>query len=156
MAITTAMATSFKSELLQGIHNFHNGSGGGTTTTTGTGNTFKIALFTSSATMSASTTAYATTNEVSGTGYTAGGNTLTNVDPTTSGTTALTDFADTTWSSASITARGALIYNSSTTAGTANRAVAVLDFGADKTSTSGDFTIQFPAADASNAIIRIA
>ena len=156
MAITTAMATSFKSELLQGIHNFHNGSGGGTTTTTGTGNTFKIALYTSSATMSASTTAYATTNEVSGTGYTAGGNTLTNVDPTTSGTTALTDFADTTWSSSSITARGALIYNSSTTAGSANRAVAVLDFGADKTSTSGDFTVQFPAADASNAIIRIA
>ena len=156
MAITTAMATSFKSELLQGIHNFHNGSGGGTTTTTGTGNTFKIALFTSSATMSASTTAYATTNEVSGTGYTAGGNTLTNVDPTTDGTTGLTDFADTTWSSSSITARGALIYNSSTTAGSANRAVAILDFGADKTSTSGDFTIQFPAADASNAIIRIA
>ena len=156
MAITTAMATSFKAELLQGIHNFHNGSGGGTTTTTGTGNTFKIALYTSSATMSASTTAYATTNEVSGTGYTAAGNTLTNVDPTTSGTTALTDFADSTWSSSSITARGALIYNSSTTAGSANRAVAILDFGADKTSTSGDFTIQFPAADASNAIIRIA
>ena len=156
MAITTAMCTSFKSELLQGIHNFHNGSGGGTTTTTGTGNTFKIALFTSSATLSASTTAYATTNEVSGTGYTAGGNTLTNVDPTTSGTTALTDFADTTWSSSSITARGCLIYNSSTTAGTANRAVVVLDFGADKTSTSGDFTIAFPTADASNAIIRIA
>jgi hypothetical protein len=150
------MATSFKSELLQGIHNFHNGSGGGTTTTTGTGNTFKIALYTSSATMSASTTAYATTNEVSGTGYTAAGNTLTNVDPTTSGTTALTDFADSTWSSSSITARGALIYNSSTTAGSANRAVCALDFGADKTSTSGDFTIQFPAADASNAIIRIA
>jgi hypothetical protein len=156
MAITTAMCTSFKSELLQGIHNFHNGSGGGTTTTTGTGNTFKIALYTSSATLSASTTAYATTNEVSGTGYSAGGNTLTNVDPTTSGTTALTDFADTTWSSASITARGALIYNSSTTAGSANRAVCALDFGADKTSTSGDFVIQFPAADASNAIIRIA
>ena len=156
MAITQAVTTSFKSELLQGIHNFHNGSGGGTTTTTGTGNTFKIALFTSSATMSASTTAYATTNEVSGTGYTAGGNTLTNVDPTTSGTTALTDFADTTWSSSSITARGALIYNSSTTAGSANRAVVVLDFGADKTSTSGDFTVAFPTADASNAIIRIA
>jgi len=156
MAITTAMCTSFKSELLQGIHNFHNGSGGGTTTTTGTGNTFKIALYTSSATLAASTTAYATTNEVSGTGYSAGGNTLTNVDPTTSGTTALTDFADTTWSSASITARGALIYNSSTTAGSANRAVCALDFGADKTSTSGDFVIQFPAADASNAIIRIA
>ena len=158
MAITTAMCTSFKSELLQGIHNFHNGSGGGTTTSTGTGNTFKIALFTSSATLSASTTAYATTNEVSATGtnYTAGGNTLTNVDPTTSGTTALTDFADTTWSSSSITARGCLIYNSSTTAGTANRAVCALDFGADKTSTSGDFTVQFPTADASNAIIRIA
>jgi|TARA_R100000963_G_C4639889_1_gene103585 hypothetical protein len=158
MAITTAMATSFKSELLQGIHNFHNGSGGGTTTTTGTGNTFKIALYTSSATLAASTTAYATTNEVSATGtnYTAGGNTLTNVDPSTSGTTALTDFADTTWSTASLTARGALIYNSSTTAGSANRAVCSLDFGADKTSTSGDFTVQFPAADASNAIIRIA
>ena len=156
MAITTAMCTSFKSELLQGIHNFHNGSGGGTTTTTGTGNTFKLALFTSSATLSASTPAFATTNEVSGTGYTSGGNTLTNVDPTTSGTTALTDFADTTFSSSSITARGALIYNSSTTAGSANRAVVVLDFGADKTSTSGDFTIAFPTDDASNAIIRIA
>ena len=156
MAITQAVATSFKSELLQGIHNFHNGSGGGTTTTTGTGNTFKIALYTSSATLAASTTAYATTNEVSGTNYTAGGNTLTNVDPTASGTTALTDFADTTWSTATITANGALIYNSSTTAGSANRAVVVLAFGADKTSTAGDFTITFPAADASNAIIRIA
>jgi hypothetical protein len=156
MAITQAVATSFKSELLQGIHNFHNGSGGGTTTTTGTGNTFKIALYTSSATLAASTTAYATTNEVSGTNYTAGGNTLTNVDPSASGTTALTDFADTTWSSATITANGALIYNSSTTAGSANRAVVVLAFGADKTSTAGDFTIEFPAADASNAIIRIA
>lgn len=156
MAITQAVPTSFKSELLQGIHNFHNGSGGGTTTTTGTGNTFKIALYTSSATMSASTTAYSATNEVSGTGYTAAGNTLTNVDPTTSGTTALTDFADSTWSSSSITARGALIYNSSTTAGSANRAVLVLDFGADKTSTSGDFAIAFPTPDASNAIIRIA
>ena len=158
MAITTAMATSFKTELLQGIHNFQNGSGGGTTTTTGTGNTFKIALYTSSATLSASTTAYATTNEVSATGtnYTAGGNTLTNVTPTSSGTTGFTDFADSTWSSSTITARGALIYNSSTTAGSANRAVCALDFGADKTSTSGDFVIQFPTADASNAIIRIA
>lgn len=156
MAITQAVATSFKSELLQGIHNFHNGSGGGTTTTTGTGNTFKIALYTSSATLAASTTAYATTNEVSGTNYTAGGNTLTNVDPSASGTTALTDFADTTWSSATITANGALIYNSSTTAGSANRAVVVLAFGGDKTSTAGDFTVSFPAADASNAIIRIA
>ena len=156
MANTQAVTTSFKSELLQGIHNFHNGSGGGTTTTTGTGNTFKVALYTSSSTMSASTTAYATTAEVSGTGYTAGGNTLTNVDPTTSGTTALTDFADSTWSSATVTANGALIYNSSTTAGSANRAVVVLAFGGDKTSTAGDFTIQFPTADASNAIIRIA
>ena len=158
MAITTAMCTSFKSELLQGINNFHNGSGGGTTTTTGTGNTFKIALYTSSATLAATTTAYATTNEVSdtGTNYTAGGNTLANVDPTTSGTTAYTDFDDTTWSSSTITARGALIYNSSTTAGSANRAVCALDFGADKTSTSGDFTIAFPTDDASNAIIRIA
>jgi len=156
MAITQAVATSFKSELLQGIHNFHNGSGGGTTTTTGTGNTFKIALYTSSATLAASTTAYATTNETSGTNYTAGGNTLTNVDPSASGTTALTDFADTTWSSATVTANGALIYNSSTTAGSANRAVVVLAFGGDKTSTAGDFTVSFPAADASNAIIRIA
>ena len=156
MAHTQAVTTSFKSELLQGIHNFHNGSGGGTTTTTGTGNTFKIALYTSSSTMAASTTAYSTTNEVSGTNYSAGGNTLTNVDPSTSGTTALTDFADTTWSSATITANGALIYNSSTTAGSANRAVVVLAFGGDKTSTAGDFTVTFPAADSSNAIIRIA
>ena len=156
MAIDQAMCTSFKQEILQGIHNFTNGSGGGTTTTTGSGNTFKIALYTSSASLGAGTTAYTTSNEVSGTGYTAAGNTLTNVTPTTSSTTALTDFADTTWSSSTITARGALIYNSSTTAGTANRAVVVLDFGADKTSTNGDFTIQFPAAGASTAIIRIA
>jgi hypothetical protein len=156
MAITQAMTTSFKQEILQGIHNFTNGSGGGTTTTTGTGNVFKIALYTSSATLSAATTTYSTSNEVSGTNYTAGGNTLTNVTPTTSSTTALTDFADTTWSSSTITARGALIYNSSTTAGTADRAVVVLDFGADKASTSGDFVIQFPAASASEAIIRIA
>jgi hypothetical protein len=156
MAITQAICTSFKQEILQGIHNLTNGSGGGTTTTTGTGNTFKLALYTSSATLGASTTAYSTTNEVSGTGYSAGGGTLTNVTPTTSGTTALTDFADLTFSSATITARGALIYNSSTTAGSADRAVLVLDFGGDKTSTAGDFTIQFPTADASNAIIRIA
>jgi len=142
MAITQAMATSFKQELLTGTHNFTNG----------TGDTFKIALFTSSATLGASTTAYSTSNEVSGTGYTAGGNTLTNVTPTTSGTTAFTDFADTTWSTATITARGALIYNSTDS----DKAVVVLDFGSDKTSTAGDFTIQFPTADASNAIIRIA
>jgi len=142
MAITQAMPTSFKQEILVGTHNF----------TTSTGDTFKIALYTSSATLGAGTTAYSATNEVSGTGYVAGGNTLTSVTPTTSGTTALVDFADTSWSNASFTARGALIYNSSKS----NRAVAVLDFGADKTVSSGTFTIQFPAADASNAIIRIA
>lgn len=142
MAITQAMATSFKQELLTGTHDFTNS----------TGDTFKIALFTSSATLGAGTTAYSTSNEVSGTGYTAGGNTLTNVTPSSSGTTAFTDFADTTWSSATITARGALIYNSTDS----NKAVVVLDFGSDKTSTNGDFTIQFPTADASNAIIRIA
>ena len=156
MAISQALCTSFKQEILQGIHNFTNGSGGGTTTSTGTGNTFKIALFTSSASLGAGTTAYADSNQVSGTGYSAGGNTLTNVTPKVSSTTALTDFADTTWSSSTITARGALIYNSSTTAGSANRAVAVLDFGSDKTTSAGDFTITFPTADASSAIIRIA
>lgn len=136
------MCTSFKVELLQAVHNF----------TASTGNTFKIALYTSSATLGASTTAYSTTNEVTGTGYTAGGNTLTNVTPTSSGTTAFTDFADTTWTTATITANGALIYNSSQS----NKAVAVLAFGSDKTSTAGDFTIVFPTADASNAIIRLA
>lgn len=142
MAISQAMCTSFKVELLQGVHNF----------TTSTGDTFKIALYTSSATLGASTTAYTVSDEVSGTGYTAGGNTLTNVTPTSSGTTAFTDFADTTWTTATITARGALIYNSTES----NKAVAVLDFGSDKTSTAGNFTIVFPTADASNAIIRIA
>ena len=143
MAISQAMCTSFKTELLTGTHDFTNS----------TGNTFKIALYTSSATLDATTTAYSATNEVSGSGYTATGNTLTNVTPTSSGTTAYTDFADTTWSSATITANGALIYND-TAAG--DPAVAVLAFGGDKTSTNGDFTIQFPTADASNAIIRIA
>ena len=142
MAISQAMCTSFKVELLQGVHDF----------TASTGDTFKIALYTSSATLGASTTAYTVSNEVSGTGYTAGGNTLTNVTPTSSGTTAFTDFADTTWSAATITARGALIYNSTES----DKAVCVLDFGSDKTSTAGNFTIVFPTADASNAIIRIA
>jgi hypothetical protein len=142
MAISQAMCTSFKKELLEAVHNFKNSGG----------DTFKIALYTSSASLGAATTAYSTTNEISGTGYTAGGNTLTRVDPSSSGTTGFTDFADTTWSSATITARGALIYNNTDS----NKAVAVLDFGADKASTAGDFTIQFPAADASNAIIRIA
>ena len=156
MAISQAMCTSFKQEMLQGIHNFTSGSGGGTTTSTGTGNAFKVALYTSSATLDATTTLYSATNETTGTAYVAGGAALTNVTPTTSSTTALTDFSDVTWSSSSITARGALIYNSSTTAGTANRAVLVLDFGSDKTSSSGDFTITFPTADSSSAIIRIA
>ena len=142
MAISQALCTSFKVALLNGEMDF----------SSDTSLTFKVALYTSSATLGAATTAYTVTNEVSGTGYTAGGNTLTNVTPTSSGTTAFTDFADTTWSSATITARGALIYNSTE----ADAAVVVLDFGADKTSTAGDFTIQFPTADASNAIIRIA
>jgi hypothetical protein len=143
MAISQAMCTSFKSELLTAEHNF-SASGG---------NTFRIALYTSSATLDATTTAYSATNEVSGTGYTAAGNALTNVNPTTSGTTAFTDFADTTWSSSTLTANGALIYNDSHAS---DAAVCVLAFGGDKTSTNGDFTIQFPTPDASNAIIRIA
>ena len=142
MAITTALCTSFKKEVLEALHDF-NVSGG---------STFKIALYTSSATLGAATTVYSTSNEVVGTGYTAGGATLTNIDPTISGTTAFADFADVTFTNASITAAGALIYNSSQS----NKAVAVLSFGGDKTSTNGDFVIQFPAADASNAIIRIA
>lgn len=149
MAITQAMATSFKVEILNGIHAF------GTTVVRGatTPDTFKIALFTSSATLDATTTAYSTTNEVPSTGnYTAGGNTLTTVAPTSSGTTAFLDFNDTTWSTSTITANGALIYNSTQS----NRAAAVLAFGSDKSSSGGNFTIQFPVADASNAIIRIA
>tara|TARA_R110002020_G_scaffold235885_2_gene448206 strand:+ start:863 stop:1297 length:435 start_codon:yes stop_codon:yes gene_type:complete len=137
------MCTSFKKELLEAVHNFKNSGG----------STFKIALYTNSASFDATTTAYTTSNEVTGTGYTAGGNTLTRVDPTSSGTTAFTDFADTTWSSSTITARGAMIYNDSASG---NPAVVILDFGSDKTSTNGDFTVVFPTADASNAIIRIA
>lgn len=142
MAITTAMCTSFKKEVLEALHDFNITAG----------SVFKIALYTSAATLDASTTVYSTTNEVVGTGYTAGGNTLTNINPVTSGTTGFADFADTTWTSATITAAGALIYNSSQS----NKAVAVLSFGGDKTSTNGDFVVQFPVADASNAIIRIA
>ena len=137
------MCTSFKKELLEAKHDFLNSGG----------DTFRLALYTNSATFTAATTAYTSTNEVSGTNYTAKGNSLTRVDPTTSGTTALTDFADTTWSSATITARGALLYNDSASG---DPTCLVLDFGADKVSTAGDFTVQFPAADASNAIIRIA
>lgn len=150
MAITQAMATSFKSEILTATHNF----GTAPTRATTTADTFKIALYTSSATLSAATTAYTTSNEVAtGGGYTAGGNTLTiSTTPTTSGTTAYLSFSNTTWSASTITANGALIYNSTQS----NKAVAVLAFGSDKSSSSGDFTIQFPTADASNAIIRIA
>ena len=142
MAITTAMCTSFKPELLKELHDF---SAAG-------GNAFKMALYTSTATLGAATTVYSATNEISGTGYTAGGNTLTNVEPTSSGTTGFADFADTQWTSATFTANGALIYNSTN----ANRAVSVHAFGGDQSVTAGTFAISFPAADASNAIIRIA
>jgi len=138
------MCTSFKKELMTATHNFTNSSG----------NTFKLALYTNSASFNAATTAYTATNEVSASGsYSAGGGALTNVTPTSSGTTGFTDFADITFTSATITARGALIYNDTASG---DPTVVVLDFGADKTSTSGDFQVVFPTADASNAIIRIA
>ena len=147
MAITSAICTSFKKELLERKHDFN----------TTSGHTFKIALYTSSATLGAATTDYSATNEVVGTGYTAGGTALTNIDPATSGTTAFIDFADATWPSATITAAGALIYNTTSDGGTGTTdAVAVISFGGDKTSTNGDFVVQFPVADASNAIVRIA
>ena len=151
MAITQAMCTSFKKELLEGVHNFKNSGG----------DTFKLALYaegsggksSTTATLGATTTALVTTGEVASSGtYATGGGTLTRVDPSSSGTTALTDFADLSFTTATITAMGALIYNSSDS----NKAVAVLDFTSNKTSTAGTFTIQFPTADASNAIIRIA
>ena len=142
MAITSTFTTSFKKELLEATHNF-SASGG---------NSFKLALYTSSASLGAGTTAYTSTNEVSGTNYTATGAALTNVAPTSSGTTGFTDFSDLTFSNATITARGCLIYNDTNS----DKAVAAIDFGGDKTSTSGDFTIVFPAAAASTAIIRIA
>ena len=159
MAFTgsNALCTSFKKELLEGVHNFKNSGG----------NTFKLALFTNSQAgndnlggsgtdMDATVTAYSSSasNEVSNSGdYTAGGGSLTRVDPTTSSTTAFTDFSDLTFGSATITARGALIYNDSASG---DPAVCILDFGSDKSSSSGNFTIVFPTADASNAIIRIA
>lgn len=157
MAITQAMATSFKAELMLGAHDFR---------VTG-GDTFKIALYTSSATIDANTTSYAATNEVTGTNYTAGGNTLANLgvvtsNNTTSTGTGFTDFSDTTWANSTITARGALIYNTTPSANSnanttlTNAAVAALDFGSDKTSTAGDFTIIFPTATNTTAIIRIA
>jgi len=140
MAITQGMATSFKVQLLNGVQNF-------------SADTFKIALYTSSATLGESTTAYSATNEVASTGnYTAGGNTLTvNVTPTSTGNVAYVSFANTTWANATITANGALIYNNTRS----NAAVAVLAFGGDKTSTNGTFAINFPTADASSAIIRL-
>ena len=146
MAITSAVCTSFKVELLKGVHDF----------TATTGNTFKIALYTSDATLGASTTAYTTSNEItntSGTAYTAAGATLTSVTPVASSTTAVCDFADVSYSSATFTANGALIYNDTATGDPACVSIA---FGGDKTVTSGTFTIQFPTADATNAIIRLA
>ena len=138
------MCTSFKVELMKGVHNF----------TTGTGNEFKLALYDNSASFTAATTAYTATNEVSASGsYSAGGGALTNVTPTSTGTTAFTDFADLSFTSATITAYGAMIYNN-TAAG--DPSVCILDFGGAKTSTSGTFTIIFPPADSTSAIIRIA
>ena len=137
------MCTSFKKELLEGVHNFKNSGG----------DTFRLALYTNSASLDAGTTTYVTGGEVSHSSYNTTGQPLTRQDPTTSGTTAFTDFSDLTFQNATITARGALIYNDTASN---DAAVVVLDFGADKTSTAGDFTIQFPTADASNAIIRIA
>ena len=151
MAISQAMVTSFKVEILDAVHNF----GTGVVRASTAADTFKIALYTSSATLSAATTAYTTTDEVSssGTNYTAGGQTLTiSQVPTSTGTTAWLDFDDVTWASATLTANGALIYNATQS----NKAVAVLAFGGDKTSTAGNFTIQFPAATSTTAILRIA
>jgi hypothetical protein len=142
VAISTAFCTSFKQGLMQGLHDFDNPGG----------NTFKIALYTSAATLGASTTAYTTSDEVAtGGNYSAGGNTLVSVTPTTSGTTAFVDFADTTWSNSTITANGALIYNSNSS----NASCVVLAFGSDKSTSNGDFQIVFPTANATDAIIRI-
>ena len=143
MAISQAMCTSFKKELMTATHNFTNSSG----------NTFNLALYTNSASLGAATAAYTSSNETSGTGYSAKGAALTNVTPTSSGTTGLTDFSDLTFSTVSITARGAMIFNESATG---DPAVCILDFGSDKSASSGDFTVQFPIANSSAAIIRIA
>tara|TARA_R100000935_G_scaffold10233_2_gene20451 strand:+ start:1436 stop:1861 length:426 start_codon:yes stop_codon:yes gene_type:complete len=141
MAITSTLTTSFKKELLEATHNFATG-----------GNAFKLALYTSSATLGATTTAFTTTGQASGTNYTSGGAALTKVAPTSAGTTGFTDFADLTFGTATVTARGCMIYNDTNS----DKSVATIDFGGEKTSTSGDFTIVFPAAAASTAIIRIA
>ncbi len=142
MAITSTLTTSFKKELLEAVHNF-SASGG---------NSFKLALYTSSATLGATTTAFTTTGQSSGTNYTSGGSALTNIAPTSSGTTGFCDFSDLTFGTATVTARGCMIYNDTNS----DKSVATIDFGGDKTSTAGDFTIVFPAAAASTAIIRIA
>jgi hypothetical protein len=141
------MATSFKQQLLEAVHDFR---------LTG-GDTFKLALYDNNASFTAATTTFTTTDEVPDSGsYASGGGTLTRIDPTTSGTTAFVDFQDLSFTSATINARGALIYNSTPTHTYTNPVVAVLDFGSDKISTTGTFTIQFPTPDASNAILRIA
>ena len=143
MAITSAICTSFKVEILKGVHNF----------TASTGDTFNLALYTSSATLGAGTTAYTTSQEVTGTGYTAKGNALTSVTPVADGTTAVCDFADTSFTSATFVANGCLIFNDSATG---DPAVCAVAFGGDKTVSSGTFTIQFPNAAATTAIVRIA
>ena len=143
MAITSEICNSFKVEILTGVHNF----------TASTGDTFNLALYTSTATLDKDTTAYSSTNEISGTGYTAKGNALTSVTPVLSSDTAVCDFANTSWTSASFTANGCLIFNDDVAG---DPAVCAIAFGGDKTVTSGTFTIEFPAADASNAIVRIA
>ena len=152
MAITSAICSSFKQELLEGKHDFQTSGSGG--------HSFKIALYTSSATLGASTTAYSATNEItntSGSAYSAGGAALTNTGVGLTSTTAFTDFSDVSYTSASFTANGALIYNTTTDGGSSTtNAVAVIAFGSDKTATNGTFTIQFPANDSSSAIIRLA
>ena len=141
------MATSFKQQLLEGVHDFRSAGG----------DTFKLALYDNSASFTAATTAYTSVNEVAASGsYTAGGGTLTNISPTTSGTTAFNDFADLSFTTATITAYGAMIYNTTPAHTYTNPTVVVLDFGGARTSTAGTFTIVFPTADAANAIIRIA
>jgi|TARA_R110000765_G_scaffold25472_2_gene62918 hypothetical protein len=141
MAITSAICSSFKQQILVEGHNLTNGA-----------DSIKLALYTSSATLGAGTTVYVTTGQVTGTNYSAGGAALTNVTPALSGTTAVCDFADLTFGTATVTARGCLLYNSTN----GNKALCAIDFGGDKTSTAGDFTVVFPTADASNAIIRLA
>ena len=142
MAITSAVCSSFKQQVLVGTHNL----------TASSGNSFKLALYTSSATLGAATTAFTTTGQASGTNYTSGGNALTNITPVLSGTTAVVDFADLTFGTATVEARGCMIYNDTN----ADKSVCVIDFGADKTSTAGDFTVVFPSPTATGAIIRLA